>query len=137
MVATTNDTFSLSAENKDLPPFRRNSYISAYGEGWALYTERLGDEMGFYRDPYERFGMLSYQMWRAARLVIDTGLHAKGWTRDRALAFFRDNTALSEREITTEVDRYIGWPALPPVRPRRSTIRCGVCARYSRATARS
>ena len=102
---------SLSAENKDLPPFRRNSYISAYGEGWALYTERLGDEMGFYRDPYERFGMLSYQMWRAARLVIDTGLHAKGWSRERALAFFRDNTALSEREITTEVDRYIGWPA--------------------------
>ena len=101
---------SLSAENKDLPPFRRNSYISAYGEGWALYTERLGDEMGFYRDPYERFGMLSYQMWRAARLVIDTGLHAKGWTRERALAYFRDNTALSEREITTEVDRYIGWP---------------------------
>jgi uncharacterized protein (DUF885 family) len=101
---------SLSSENKDLPPFRRNSYISAYGEGWALYTERLGDEMGFYRDPYERFGMLSYQMWRAARLVIDTGIHAKGWTRERALAYFRDNTALSEREITTEVDRYIGWP---------------------------
>ncbi|WP_375404177.1 DUF885 family protein [uncultured Sphingomonas sp.] len=101
---------SLSAENKGLPPFRRNSYISAYGEGWALYTERLGDEMGFYRDPYERFGMLSYQMWRAARLVIDTGLHSKGWSRDRALDYFRDNTALSEREITTEVDRYIGWP---------------------------
>lgn len=101
---------SLAAENTGLPPFRRRSYISAYGEGWALYTERLGDEMGFYRDPYERFGMLSYQMWRAARLVIDTGLHSKGWTRDRALAFFRDNTALSERELTTEVDRYIGWP---------------------------
>ncbi|HEX8381830.1 MAG TPA: DUF885 family protein [Sphingomonas sp.] len=101
---------SLAAENKELPPFRRNSYISAFGEGWALYTERLGDEMGFYRDPYERFGMLSYQMWRAARLVIDTGLHAKGWSRAQALAYFRDNTALSEREITTEVDRYIGWP---------------------------
>ncbi len=101
---------SLSAENKTLPAFRRNSYISAFGEGWALYTERLGDEMGFYRDPYERFGMLSYQMWRAAGLVIDTGLHAKGWSRERALAYFRDNTALSEREITTEVDRYIGWP---------------------------
>jgi uncharacterized protein (DUF885 family) len=101
---------SLSAENKELPPFRRNSYISAYSEGWALYTERLGDEMGFYRDPYERFGMLSYQMWRAARLVIDTGIHAEGWTRERALAYFRGNTALSEREITTEVDRYIGWP---------------------------
>lgn len=101
---------SLAAENDDLPPFRRQSYISAYGEGWALYTERLGDEMGYYRNAYERFEMLSYQMWRAARLVIDTGIHAKGWTRERGQAFFRDNTALSEREITTEVDRYIGWP---------------------------
>ncbi|PAX09474.1 DUF885 domain-containing protein [Sphingomonas lenta] len=101
---------SLAAENDDLPPFRRQSYISAYGEGWALYTERLGDEMGYYRDAYERFGMLSYQMWRAARLVIDTGIHSKGWTREQGQAFFRDNTALSEREITTEVDRYIGWP---------------------------
>lgn len=101
---------SFAAENADLPPFRRQSYISAYGEGWALYTERLGDEMGFYRDAYERFGMLSYQMWRACRLVIDTGIHAKGWTRDQALAFLRDNTSLSQREVTTEVDRYIGWP---------------------------
>ena len=100
----------LAAENKDLPPFRRNSYISAYGEGWALYCERLGDEMGFYRTPYERFGMLSYQMWRAARLVVDTGVHAKGWTRARAQAFLHDNTALSNHEIETEVDRYIGWP---------------------------
>ncbi len=100
----------LAAENTGLPAFRRNSYISAYGEGWALYTERLGDEMGFYRTPYERFGMLSYQMWRAARLVVDTGIHAKGWTREQGLAFLRDNTALSEREVTTEVDRYIGWP---------------------------
>ncbi|HEU0067101.1 MAG TPA: DUF885 family protein [Sphingomonas sp.] len=100
----------LAAENTGLPAFRRNAYISAYGEGWALYCERLGDEMGFYRTPYERFGMLSYQMWRAARLVVDTGIHAQGWTRDRARAFLRDNTALSEREIGTEVDRYIGWP---------------------------
>lgn len=100
----------LSIENKNLKPFRRNSYISAFGEGWALYTERLGDEMGFYRTPYERFGMLSYQAWRAARLVIDTGIHAKGWTREQALQYFRENTALSEHEITTEVDRYIGWP---------------------------
>lgn len=100
----------LSIENTTLKPFRRNSYISAFGEGWALYTERLGDEMGFYRTPYERFGMLSYQAWRAARLVIDTGIHAKGWTRDQALQYFRENTALSEHEITTEVDRYIGWP---------------------------
>jgi uncharacterized protein (DUF885 family) len=100
----------LAAENTALPPFRRNGYISAYGEGWALYTERLGDEMGFYRTPYERFGMLSYQMWRAARLVVDTGVHAQGWSRTQALAFLRDNTALSEHEVTTEVDRYIGWP---------------------------
>lgn len=100
----------LSIENSTLKPFRRNSYISAFGEGWALYTERLGDEMGFYRTPYERFGLLSYQAWRAARLVIDTGIHAKGWTRDQALQYFRENTALSEHEITTEVDRYIGWP---------------------------
>ncbi len=101
---------ALASENTDLPPFRRQSYISAFGEGWALYTERLGDEMGFYRDPYERFGMLSYQMWRACRLVIDTGIHAKGWSREQALAYLRDNTSLSEREVTTEVDRYIGWP---------------------------
>jgi uncharacterized protein (DUF885 family) len=100
----------LASENASLPVFRRQSYISAYGEGWALYCERLGDEMGFYQTPYERFGMLSYQMWRAVRLVVDTGMHAKGWTREQALAFLRDNTALSEREVTTEVDRYIGWP---------------------------
>ena len=100
----------LAQENTALPAFRRNSYISAYGEGWALYTERLGDEMGFYRTPYERFGMLSYQMWRAVRLVVDTGIHAQGWSRDRAQAFLRDNTALSAHEVTTEVDRYIGWP---------------------------
>ena len=100
----------LAAENTALPPFRRNSYISAYGEGWALYCERLGDEMGFYQTPYERFGMLSYQMWRAARLVVDTGIHAQGWTRARAQAFLHDNTALSDHEIETEVDRYIGWP---------------------------
>ncbi|WP_256926708.1 DUF885 family protein [Sphingomonas sp. TZW2008] len=101
----------LSIENTTLKPFRRNSYISAFGEGWALYTERLGDEMGFYRTPYERFGMLSYQAWRAARLVVDTGIHAKGWSREQAQGYMRDNTALSEHEITTEIDRYIGWPA--------------------------
>lgn len=100
----------LASENTDLPPFRRNSYISAYGEGWALYCERLGDEMGFYQTPYERFGMLSYQAWRAARLVVDTGVHAKGWSREQAQAYLRDTTALSEQEVKTEVDRYIGWP---------------------------
>ncbi len=100
----------LAAENKDQPPFRRNLYISAFGEGWALYCERLGDEMGVYQTPYERFGMLSYQMWRAARLVVDTGVHAQGWSRARAIAFLHDNTALSDHEIETEVDRYISWP---------------------------
>jgi uncharacterized protein (DUF885 family) len=100
----------LAAEDMSLPDFRRHSYISAYGEGWALYSEWLGQEMGMYHTPYERFGMLSYQVWRAARLVVDTGIHAKGWTRAQAIAYFRDNTALPEHEIETEVDRYITWP---------------------------
>ena len=101
---------SLAAENTDLPEFRQHSYISAFGEGWALYSERLGVEMGMYQTPYEHFGMLSYQMWRAARLVVDTGIHAKGWTRKQAQEFLHNNTALSDHEITTEVDRYIAWP---------------------------
>jgi uncharacterized protein (DUF885 family) len=101
---------AISLEHQDLPKFR-NSYISAYGEGWALYCERLGTEMGMYRTPYEKFGMLSYQAWRAARLVIDTGLHAQGWTREQAQQYLRENTALSEHEIETEIDRYISWPA--------------------------
>ncbi|AOH85043.1 hypothetical protein AWL63_14855 [Sphingomonas panacis] len=100
----------LAAENKDLPPFRQQSYISAYGEGWALYCEKLGVEMGMYDTPYDRFGMLSYQMWRAARLVVDTGIHAMGWTRAQAQAYLHDNTALADHEIETEVDRYIAWP---------------------------
>ena len=100
----------LAAENAALPAFRRKTYISAYGEGWALYCERLGEEMGMYQTPYDRFGMLSYQAWRAARLVVDTGVHTQGWTRERALAYLADNTALSEHEIETEVDRYIAWP---------------------------
>jgi len=101
---------SLAAEHKEQPEFRQKVYISAFGEGWALYTEKLGVPMGIYETPYEHFGMLTYQMWRAARLVVDTGIHSKGWTRDRALAFLRDNTALAEHEITTEIDRYIAWP---------------------------
>ncbi|HLZ84167.1 MAG TPA: DUF885 family protein [Caulobacteraceae bacterium] len=100
----------LAAENTALPPFRRETFISAFGEGWALYCERLGEEMGMYETPYDRFGMLSYQAWRAARLVVDTGLHTQGWSRERALAYLADNTALSEHEIGTEVDRYIAWP---------------------------
>ena len=101
---------ALAAEQDVLPEFRRNTYISAYGEGWGLYVEKLGEEMGIYETPYEHFGRLTYEMWRAARLVIDTGVHAKGWSREQALAFLRDNTALSEHEVTTEVDRYISWP---------------------------
>lgn len=101
---------SLAAENEERPEWRRYTYVSAYGEGWALYTEKLGVEMGMYETPYDRFGMLSYQMWRACRLVIDTGIHAKGWSREQAIAYLRDNSALSEHEVTTEVDRYIGWP---------------------------
>lgn len=100
----------LADEQEDMPEFRRKTYISAFGEGWALYCEKLGVEMGMYETPYEKFGMLSYQMWRAARLVIDTGIHAKGWTREQALAFFHENTALANHEIATEVDRYISWP---------------------------
>jgi uncharacterized protein (DUF885 family) len=101
---------SLAEENKALPEFRRDGYISAYGEGWALYCEYLGQEMGMYETPYDRFGYLSYQMWRAARLVVDTGIHSMGWTREQARQYLRDNTALSEHEIDTEVDRYISWP---------------------------
>ena len=97
-------------EHTGLPKFR-TTYISAYGEGWALYCERLGTEMGMYHTPYEKFGMLSYQAWRAARLVIDTGVHAMGWTRTQANQYLRENTALSDHEIETEVDRYISWPA--------------------------
>jgi len=102
---------ALSQEIPDVPAFRKQLYFSAFGEGWALYAERLGEEMGIYRNDYERFGRLSYEMWRACRLVVDTGLHAKGWTRERALAFFADNTSLSEANIRAEVDRYISWPA--------------------------
>jgi uncharacterized protein (DUF885 family) len=99
----------VAMEQKGVPPFRR-AYISAFGEGWALYAERLGSEMGIYETPYETFGMLSYQAWRAARLVVDTGIHARGWTREQAQAYMHDNTALSDHEIETEVDRYISWP---------------------------
>jgi len=95
----------------DIPEFRARNYFSGYGEGWGLYTEWLGGQLGIYRTPYERFGQLTYEMWRACRLVIDTGVHHYGWSRERALAYLRDNAALSEHEVTTEVDRYISWPA--------------------------
>ncbi|MCV0382664.1 MAG: DUF885 family protein [Erythrobacter sp.] len=97
-------------EQSEVPRFRRNIYFSGMGEGWGLYTEFLGEEMGIYRTPYERFGRLSYEMWRAARLVIDTGIHSKGWSRDRAIDYLASRTALSRHEVGTEVDRYISWP---------------------------
>lgn len=100
---------SLVREDRSIPEFRKQ-YISAYGEGWALYCERLGAEMGMFHTPYDTFGMLSYQAWRAARLVVDTGIHAQGWTREQAQKYLHDNTALADHEIETEVDRYISWP---------------------------
>ncbi len=100
----------LADERHDQPAFRRNSYISAYGEGWGLYSEYLGNEMGIYRTPYQRFGYLTYQMWRACRLVIDTGIHHLGWTRQQSIDYLTANSALSAREIANEVDRYISWP---------------------------
>ena len=102
---------ALALEQENLPPFRRFDYISAYGEGWGLYAEKLGLEMDIYETPYEHFGRLTYEMWRAARLVIDTGIHAMEWTREQAQEFLASNTALSLHEITTEIDRYISWPA--------------------------
>jgi uncharacterized protein (DUF885 family) len=101
---------ALSEEQKELPRFRRNLYFSGYGEGWGLYTEWLGNLMGIYRNPYERFGQLSYEMWRAARLVIDTGIHRYGWSRQQAIDYLASHTALSQHEVETEVDRYISWP---------------------------
>ncbi len=101
---------ALSLEMSDAPEFRRNLYFSAFGEGWALYSEKLGVEMGIYQTPYEQFGRLSYEMWRACRLVIDTGLHSQGWNRQQAMDFFFENTSLSEGNIRAEVDRYISWP---------------------------
>ncbi|HET6725730.1 MAG TPA: DUF885 domain-containing protein [Gammaproteobacteria bacterium] len=100
----------IAMELHGLPNFRRFSYFNAFGEGWALYSETLCDEMGLYDNPYARFGYLDYQMWRAVRLVVDTGMHDFGWSRDRAIQYFKDNTALSVENITNEVDRYIAWP---------------------------
>ena len=93
-----------------MPEFRKNSFYTAYVEGWGLYAESLGGEMGFYRDPYARFGQLTYEMWRAIRLVVDTGMHALGWSRDQAIAFFVENAGKAEHDIVVEIDRYIVWP---------------------------
>lgn len=102
---------SLNSELGDsIPQFRKNLYLSAYGEGWGLYAEYLGDEMGIYITPYEKFGKYTYEMWRACRLVVDTGIHSKGWTREQAVDYLKSNTALSIHEVNTEIDRYISWP---------------------------
>lgn len=95
----------------DVPKFRRTMYHSAYGEGWGLYSERFGKEMGFYADPYSDFGRLTYEIWRAGRLVVDTGMHALGWSRQQAVDYMLANAALSELEVSNEIDRYITWPA--------------------------
>ena len=102
---------SLSREMTELPEVRRYTYISAFGEGWGLYSEFLGKEVQMYNNPYDEFGRLSYEMWRACRLVVDTGMHQKGWSRQQAIEYMLENTALSEHNVTTEIDRYISWPA--------------------------
>jgi uncharacterized protein (DUF885 family) len=101
---------ALALEGPERPPFRRGTSFSGYGEGWGLYTEWLGTVMGIYETPYEDFGRLTYEMWRACRLVIDTGIHQFGWTREQAMDYLREHAALAEHEITTEVERYIAWP---------------------------
>src|SRR5215471_11590877 len=101
---------SLAQELQGLPEFRKNSSYTAFVEGWGLYAESLGEEMGFYKDPYSKFGQLTYEMWRAIRLVVDTGLHSMGWSRDQAIDFFRQNAAKTDQDIIVEVDRYIVWP---------------------------
>ncbi|MCP4460443.1 MAG: DUF885 domain-containing protein, partial [Cytophagales bacterium] len=101
---------SLAQENENLPSFRKTLWYSAYGEGWALYTESLGKELGLYDDPYQYFGMLSAEMHRAIRLVVDTGIHSKGWTRERAIQYSLENEAESEASIISEIERYMAGP---------------------------
>lgn len=101
---------ALSQEQTNLPEFRQRFYVNAFGEGWGLYSEYLGYELGLYKDPYSLFGRLTYEMWRACRLVIDVGIHWKGWSKKQAIDFLANNTALSLHEVNTEVNRYIAWP---------------------------
>ena len=102
--------FSTADTLKDLPAFRKFASYDAYSEGWALYAEQLGKELGFYQDPYSEYGRLQNEMWRAIRLVVDTGVHHRHWTRQQMVDFFKQNTAMDEQNIQTEVDRYIAWP---------------------------
>ncbi|HEY3119815.1 MAG TPA: DUF885 domain-containing protein [Vicinamibacteria bacterium] len=102
---------AIAQELPELPPFRRHGFYTAYVEGWGLYAESLGSEMGFYSDPYARFGQLTYEMWRAIRLVVDTGIHAFGWSRQQAIDYFVEHAGKAEHDIVVEVDRYIVWPA--------------------------
>jgi uncharacterized protein (DUF885 family) len=101
---------AISQELEGIPPFRRYGGYTAFVEGWGLYSESLGPELGLYTDPYSRFGQLTYEMWRAIRLVIDTGIHAFGWSRQQSIDYFKANSAKTENDITVEVDRYIVWP---------------------------
>lgn len=102
--------FALAQELTGLPKFRRAAGYTAFVEGWALYSERLGYDLGLYQDPYSRFGQLTYEMWRAIRLVVDTGLHRMHWSRQQAIDYFKANAPKTETDIVNEVDRYIGWP---------------------------
>jgi uncharacterized protein (DUF885 family) len=101
---------SLAAEQHDLPAFRRHRYDVAFGEGWGLYSESLADELGLVDDPADKMGQLAYELWRAVRLVVDTGMHVKGWSRAKAIQYFMENSPRTELDVTNEVDRYIAWP---------------------------
>jgi uncharacterized protein (DUF885 family) len=101
---------SIAQELDNLPRFRRYGGFTAFVEGWGLYAESLGPELGMYKDPYSKFGQLTYEMWRAVRLVVDTGMHTKGWTRQQAIDFFAANSSKPMHDIEVEVDRYISWP---------------------------
>jgi uncharacterized protein (DUF885 family) len=103
--------FARALEFEGVSMFRKTATFVGYAEGWALYAEQLGHEMGLYEDPYDRFGQLVYEMWRAVRLVVDTGLHVKGWSREQAIDYFRANAPKTDQDIVNEVDRYIGTPA--------------------------
>jgi uncharacterized protein (DUF885 family) len=102
--------FALAQEQENVPEFRKNIGYSAFVEGWALYCEGLGEDLGLYKDSYSKFGQLTYEMWRAVRLVVDTGMHSMGWTRQQSIDYFRENTGKTDQDITVEVDRYIVWP---------------------------